>query len=48
MDALEILENAKYNFKNLEKEFPYIKSIPFYQIAMEQLTNGIKKLEEDS
>ncbi len=47
MDASEILLCAQVNFENTEKMMPVLKQHPIFQMAMEQLGNGIKKLEEE-
>jgi len=49
LSGIEILECAKINFENLVKMNPGIARHPMYMIAMEQLENGIKLIEnEDS
>ncbi len=47
LSALEIFECAKINFNNLSNMNPALKKHPFFVLAMEQLDNGIKKLEKE-
>ena len=42
----EWLENAVYNFKTFAKQEPWPAKNPFFMMALEQLENSLKKLEE--
>lgn len=46
LSILEIAENAKINFDNTVKMNPHIGQHPLFAIAMEQLKEAIKMLEE--
>lgn len=49
LTAWEILENARYNLEvNLPKLFPLIKHHPIYLMGIEQLNNGMNKMEEEA
>ena len=47
LTAKEILMNAEINFKNYQKMTCGTSINPFFVIAMEQLRNGLKKLEAE-
>ncbi len=47
-EALELIRCAEINFQNLANLNPsYILQHPFYKIAMGQLKEGIKKIDEE-
>ena len=47
MSAEEILEGAKINFETVVKQNPQVGQHPIFQIAMDQLQEGIRKLKEE-
>ena len=48
LTAWEILENARYNLEeNLPKMIPVVKEHPVYLMGIEQLKNGLRKMEEE-
>ena len=46
LSILEIAENAKINFDNVKRLNPALSKYPMFIIAMEQLKEAIKMLEE--
>lgn len=46
LSILEIAENAKINFDNVKRLNPVLGKHPMFIIAMEQLEEAIKMLEE--
>lgn len=47
LTVLEIIENAKFNLETLSTLMPALKGHPILLLTINQLENGIKKLEEE-
>jgi len=47
LSANEILQNAQINFGNVAIVFPRLAQLPIWQMATDQLRNGLKKLEAE-